>query len=61
MSNAETTVFVIDDDASVRRASERLIKSVGLRVVTFGSAMEFLNSPVETTLGASYWTSGCPG
>lgn len=35
-------VFVVDDDDAVRRALERLIKSVGLTVETFSSAQEFL-------------------
>jgi len=37
-------VFVIDDDESMREALHSLIRSVGLRVVTFGSADEFLQS-----------------
>jgi FixJ family two-component response regulator len=37
-----STVFVIDDDASVRRAIQGLLKSVGLRSEAFGSAQEFL-------------------
>ena len=36
------TVFVIDDDASVREALSSLIRSVGLRVEIFSSAQEFL-------------------
>lgn len=36
------TVFVIDDDASVREALSSLIRSVGLRVGIFPSAQEFL-------------------
>ena len=36
-------VFVVDDDASMRRSTERLIRSVGFSVQTFGSAKEFLN------------------
>lgn len=43
MSNAEPIVFVVDDDASVRKGLERLIKSVGLEVETFASAREFLH------------------
>ena len=35
-------MFVIDDDDSVRRVLQRLIRSVGLRVELFGSAHEFL-------------------
>ena len=35
-------VFVIDDDDSVRRSLERLLRSVDLDVETFASAQEFL-------------------
>jgi RNA polymerase sigma factor (sigma-70 family) len=37
------TVFIVDDDAAIRRALERLIRSVGLEVETFASAKEFLD------------------
>jgi FixJ family two-component response regulator len=37
-------VFVIDDDESIREALHSLIRSVGLSVVTFASAQEFLQS-----------------
>lgn len=37
-----TTVFVIDDDASVRIAIRGLLKSAGLRSELFASAQEFL-------------------
>jgi FixJ family two-component response regulator len=35
-------VYVVDDDAQVRRALERLIRAMGYRVSAFGSAAEFL-------------------
>src|ERR1700682_5493796 len=38
------TVFVIDDDAAVRPSIQGLLKSVGLRSETFGTAQEFLGS-----------------
>jgi FixJ family two-component response regulator len=44
MTFPDPVVFVVDDDASVRDAIRKLISSVGLRVETFGSANEFLNS-----------------
>ena len=44
MSEAEPTIFVIDDDPSVRQSLESLIKSVGWRVRIYGSAPEFLGS-----------------
>jgi len=42
--NSSATVFLIDDDASVRRALTRLIKSAGYQVEGFASAREFLDS-----------------
>jgi len=44
MKDSAPIVFVVDDDASVREAVQRLIASVGLRVQTFGSTSEFLTS-----------------
>jgi FixJ family two-component response regulator len=38
------TVFVIDDDAAVRASIQGLLKSVGLRSESFGTAHEFLGS-----------------
>ena len=37
-------VFVIDDDAAVRAAIHGLLKSVGLRSESFGTAQDFLRS-----------------
>ncbi|MCU1268604.1 MAG: two component transcriptional regulator, LuxR family [Acidobacteria bacterium] len=42
MSTEDSTVFVIDDDAGVRASIEGLLKSVGLRSESFGTAHEFL-------------------
>jgi FixJ family two-component response regulator len=42
MSEDQPTIFVIDDDVSVRDAIKGVVKSVGLRVETFESAQEFL-------------------
>src|SRR6266850_16054 len=45
MTEAEPIVFVVDDDLSVRRSTERLIRAAGLKVQTFPSAREFLKNP----------------
>ncbi len=37
-----STVFVVDDDPSIRRSVQGLLKSVGLRSEAFRSAQEFL-------------------
>jgi len=42
-------VFVVDDDAAVRRSLDSLIRSVALRVQTFASAQEFLRHPLPET------------
>ena len=44
MKQPDSVVFVVDDDSSVREAIKSLIRSVGLRVETFGTAQELLRS-----------------
>jgi FixJ family two-component response regulator len=44
MTEPDAIVFVVDDNSSVREALTSLIRSVGLRVETFGSARGFLAS-----------------
>jgi FixJ family two-component response regulator len=44
VKDADAVVFVVDDDSSIREAIKSLISLVGLRVETFGSAQEFLQS-----------------
>ena len=42
MNSAAPVVFIIDDDAGVRAAMQRLLKSVGLRAEAFAAAQDFL-------------------
>jgi FixJ family two-component response regulator len=42
MTDIPPTVFVVDDDAAVRKSLVRLLKSAGYRVQAFSSADEFL-------------------
>lgn len=42
MSTRPTTVYVVDDEARMRRALARLLEAEGFAVKTFGSAREFL-------------------
>jgi len=44
MNEQDPIVFVIDDDRMIRDGLQSLIRSVGLRVETFGSAQDFLGS-----------------
>ena len=41
-------VAVVDDDASVRRALTRLLQSADLRVLTYASATEFLDTGLSS-------------
>ena len=44
MIEVQPTVFVIDDDVSVRDAIQGMAKSVGLRAETFASTQDFLRT-----------------
>ncbi len=43
--NKTAVVYVVDDDESIRRALDTLLRSEGLRVQTFASSQEFLAFP----------------
>jgi len=42
MSNTEETVFIVDDDTSVRKSLVRLFRSSGMKVEAYASAREFM-------------------
>jgi FixJ family two-component response regulator len=44
MTQDRAAVFVVDDDASMRRSLESLLRSVGLDVHLFASAQEFMQA-----------------
>jgi len=48
-SQPQPTVFVVDDDVSVRESLELLIKFAGWQPETFASAKDFLERPRTTT------------
>ena len=43
---SDALVAIVDDDPSVRRGLQRLIRSAGWKVETFASAQEFLDRPL---------------
>jgi FixJ family two-component response regulator len=47
MINATGAVYVVDDDSSMREALSSLIRSIGLRVITFATAQDFLRYRVS--------------
>jgi FixJ family two-component response regulator len=62
MMRAErSTVFVVDDDTSMREALKNLFRSVGLDVETFGAAQEFLASQSSKAPGCLVLDVRLPG
>ena len=57
----EKMVVVIDDDESYRVAVQRLLKSAGLSVQSFGSAEAFLNSGQQRETGCLIADIRMPG
>jgi len=55
------TVFIVDDDASIRRSLKRLLASEGLSVEAFGSADEFLSSYLRDRPGCIVLDLQMPG
>ena len=60
-STPDPIVFVVDDDASLREALGRLFRSVGLRVETFASATELLQSKLPDTASCLVLDIRLPG
>src|SRR5262245_38071101 len=54
-------VFVVDDDASIRESLTDLFLSIGLRVETFASAAEFLQSKLPDAPGCLVLDVRLPG
>jgi FixJ family two-component response regulator len=57
----EPTVFVVDDDRSVRDALSSLFRSVGLRVETFASVAELLQSKLPNVASCLVLDVRLPG
>ncbi len=61
MSGRVPTVFVVDDEPSVRKAIERLLRSAGLIVSTKGSAQDYLESYDPDASGCLVLDLSMPG
>jgi len=61
LAEASPAVFVVDDDASVRESLSDLLLSIGLRVETFASAAEFLQSKLPDAAGCLVLDVRLPG
>jgi FixJ family two-component response regulator len=61
MADLEPIVYIVDDDAGVRKATDSLIRSVGLKVRTFVSADEFLRAKLPGVSGCLILDVRMPG
>ncbi len=61
MKPAESTVFVVDDEPSVRKAFARLLSTEGYRVETFSSGHDFLQRPPYQGVGCILLDLRMPG
>ena len=61
MSQAEPTVFIVDDDPAVLKSLSRLLRASQFNVVTFGSPQEFLERYDPHTRGCLVLDVAMPG
>jgi FixJ family two-component response regulator len=61
MTEPDAIVYVVDDDASVRKAMARMFESIGLPVETFESAREFLDHQRADLKGCLILDVNMPG
>jgi FixJ family two-component response regulator len=61
VSHKEPVVRIVDDDESIRRSLGGLLQSVGLCVITYGSAQDFLASDSPDTPGCLVLDVHLPG
>jgi FixJ family two-component response regulator len=57
----DATIYIVDDDSSVRKATSRLFRAAGFIVETFTSADEFLEYPISDTPGCLILDLEMPG
>lgn len=61
MSSSAATVFLVDDEPSVRRSLSHLLRAAGLNVATFASAQAFLEGYDSSAPGCLVLDLAMPG
>jgi len=61
VKETKPTIFIVDDDPSVRESTELMLKSVGFNVKTFVSAQDFLKANLQEDLGCLILDVRMPG
>jgi RNA polymerase sigma factor (sigma-70 family) len=61
MTETKPTIFIVDDDPSVRESTKLMLESVGFNVKTFLSAQDFLKAKAGEGLGCLILDVRMPG
>jgi RNA polymerase sigma factor (sigma-70 family) len=61
MTDQKPTIFIVDDDPSVRDSTKLLLESVGFNVKTYVSGQDFLKANVQADLGCLILDLRMPG
>ncbi|MBI5968903.1 MAG: response regulator transcription factor [Deltaproteobacteria bacterium] len=61
MTDQKPTIFIVDDDPSVRESTKFLLESVGFNVKTYVSGQDFLKAKVQADLGCLILDLRMPG
>jgi FixJ family two-component response regulator len=61
MNNNDCIVYVVDDDAGVRKALKRLLQAAGFEVLCYASAAEYLNNDDRSRVGCLLLDVAMPG
>ena len=61
MTEYKPTIFVVDDDPSIRESTKFLLESVGFNVKTYASGQDFLKAKVQVDLGCLILDMRMPG
>jgi len=61
VTERKPTIFIVDDDPSVRESTELMLKSVGFNVKTFVSAQDFLDARFQEGPGCVVLDVRMPG
>jgi FixJ family two-component response regulator len=59
--SAPIKIAIVDDEASMRKALARLLKSAGIEAFTFSSAREFFDDPIHQQVDCAVTDMRMPG
>jgi len=61
VTETKPTIFIVDDDPSVRESTKLMLEGVGFNVKTFASAQDFISAKLQEGLGCLILDVRMPG